>query len=449
MEEIIEDREPAGGPVYSICARVLEQGAVTPAFIGSALHGNGMFRLMKALRHETPRVETLAKRLGGKASAAVFLCRHRKHVGKTAFLRALTDLKPGDTLGGGALGPVMTIGDAKSSAVTQAKAGDVVAAIKSDHLGSGKLYGAGQIETPAWHRTLSPLLTTGLKAANDRDDAKLSEALHKLASEDLSLTVSTDKESGAHVLAGQGVLHLRRARETMVEEFGVATVEAALAPQLRETITRKIDVHYRHKKQTGGAGQFADVKLTVKPGQRGDGFTFDQTIHGGSVPRNYFAAVEAGARDATERGPLGVLVVDIHVPRTDGQYHNVDSSDMAFRLAGRGGVREALADASPVLLEPVYDVRFSVPSVYTGALNPLVSSRRGQVLGFDRETDCEGWDLFRAQLPGTALEGLIADLRSITQGVGRYEAEFSHYQEVYGKDAEKMIELRAGMLADA
>jgi elongation factor G len=449
MEEVIEDREPASGPVYSICARVLQEGAVTPAFIGSALHGNGMFRLMKALRHETPGVAALAKRLGGEASAAVFLSRFRKHVGKTTYLRALTDVKPGDTLGGHALGPLMTIGDAKPAPLPHAKAGDVVAAIKSDHLGSGRLYATGDVATPDWHKTLEPVFTVGLKAASDRDDAKLSEALHKLVSEDLSLTVSTDQESGAHVLAGQGVLHLRRAREAMAEDFGVDTVEAALAPQLRETITRKMDVHYRHKKQTGGAGQFADVKLTVKPGQRGDGFTFDQTIHGGSVPRNYIPAVEAGARDATERGPLGFPVVDVHVTLTDGQYHNVDSSDMAFRIAGRGGVREALEGASPVLLEPVYNVKFSVPSVYTGSLNPLVSSRRGQVLGFDRESDCEGWDLFRAQLPGTALDGLIADLRSITQGVGRYEAEFSHYHEVYGRDAEKMIEHRAEMLADA
>jgi elongation factor G len=190
------------------------------------------------------------------------------------------------------------------------------------------------------------------------------------------------------------------------------------------------------------------VKLKVSPGQRGDGFTFEQTIHGGSVPKNYIPAVETGARDATDRGPLGFPVVDVHVNLYDGQYHNVDSSDMAFRIAGRGGVREALEKASPVLLEPIYEVRFSVPSIFTGALNPLVSSRRGQVLGFDRETECEGWDLFRAQLPGTALDGLIADLRSITQGVGRYEAAFSHYQELYGKDAEKMIEKRAEMLAE-
>jgi elongation factor G len=428
---------------------VLQAGAVTPAFIGSALHGNGMFRLMKALRHETPGVETLAKRLGGKAKAGVFLARYRKHVGKTAYLRAFKALKPGDTLGGAALGPFSTVGDAKPAPLAQANAGDVVAAIKSDHLGSGQLYGAGDTEMPPWHQALTPVFTLGIKAVSDRDDAKLSEALHKLASEDLSLTVSTDQETGAHVLAGQGILHLRRARETLAGDFGVETGEAALAPPLRETITRKMDVHYRHRKQSGGSGQFADVKLKVAPAARGEGFSFEQTIHGGSVPRNYIPAVENGARDATDRGPLGFPVVDIHVNLYDGQHHSVDSSDMAFRIAGRGGVREALEGASPVLLEPMYEVKFSVPSVFTGGLNPLVSSRRGQVLGFDRESDCEGWDLFRAQLPGSALDGLIADLRSITQGVGRYEAAFSDYHELYGKDAEKMIEKRAEMLAEA
>jgi len=448
MEELIEERAPASGPVYAICARVLQEGTVTPAFIGAALHSHGMTRLMKALRHETPDVEALAGRLGN-AKAAVFLARHRKHVGMTAYLRCLTDLKTGDTLGGGTLGPISTVGDAKAQPVTEAKAGDVVAAIKSDHLRAGHLYDDGEAPMPQWHSALPPVLSVGLKAENDRDDAKLSEALHKLVVEDLSLGVSTDRETGAHVLAGQGALHLRRARETMAEALSVPTVEVAIAPELRETITRKVDEHFRHKKQTGGAGQFADVKIYVEPAPRGEGFVFDEIIHGGTVPKNYIPAVEAGARDATERGPLGFSVVDIHVTLYDGQYHNVDSSDMAFRIAGRGCTRQGLENASPVLLEPIYNVRFSIPSIYTGALNPLVSSRRGQVLGFDRETDCEGWDLFRAQLPGTALEGLIADLRSITQGVGRYEAEFSHYQEVYGKDAEKMIELRAEMLAEA
>ncbi len=450
MEELIEDREPAAGPVYAICSRAIREARVTEAFIGSAEHANGVVRLMKALRHETPGVEALLERLGGRAHAGVFLVRHRRHVGKTAYLRAFRELAPGQKLGGAPLGPLSTVGEAKAAPIDHAGPGEVVAAIKSDHLDSGRLYDAdGVVPAPTWHRALTPVMSVGLRAKSDRDDAKLSEALNRLASEDLSLSVSTDPETGAHVLSGQGVLHLRRAREVLANELGVETEEAPIAPELRETITQKADVHYRHKKQTGGAGQFADVKIKVEPAPRGTGFVFDETIHGGSVPKNYIPAVEAGAKEAMERGPLGFPVVDVHVTLYDGQYHSVDSSDMAFRIAGRGGVKEALAQAQPVLLEPIYDVTFHIPSVFTGALNPLVSSRRGQVMGFDRDPDAEGWDIFRAQLPGTALEGLINDLRSITQGVGRYEATFSHYQEVYGREADRMIEKRAEMLAEA
>ncbi len=276
--------------------------------------------------------------------------------------------------------------------------GQVFSAIKSDHLEGGRLYAADELPAPDWYRPLAPLLRTGIVPAHEKDDAKLSEAIGKIVHEDPSLTAEHDSETGAHVLAGQGALHLRRARETLAEAFGVETSERPLTPPLRETITKPADVHYRHKKQTGGAGQFADVKLKVAPLPRGEGFQFDQAIHGGSVPKNYIPAVEAGARDATDRGPLGFPVVDVAVTLYDGQYHSVDSSDMAFRIAARGGVRQALDEAGAVLLEPIYEVRFLVPSIFTGALNPLVSSRRGQVLGFDRLSRRRGL----GRVPGAA-----------------------------------------------
>ena len=457
LEELIEDRAPATGALYGICSRVLAEGTVVPAFIGSAEHSNGVFRLMKALRHEVPTLDALKARIdggveggaGGGALAASFLARHRRHVGKTVYARAFAELKSGDRLGGGALGPLAVVHGEKFEQAQAVRPGQVFSAIKSDHLEGGRLYAADEVPAPGWYRPLQPLLRTGIAPAQDKDDAKLSEAISKVVREDPSLTAEHDSETGAHVLAGQGALHLRRARETIAEALGVETVEKPLTPPLRETISKPVDVHYRHKKQSGGAGQFADVKLKVGPVTRGDGFQFDQTIHGGSVPRNYIPAVEAGAREATDRGPLGFPVVDIQVTLQDGQYHSVDSSDMAFRIAARGGVRQALEEAGAVLLEPIYEVRFFVPSVFTGALNPMVSSRRGQVLGFDRVADAEGWDEFRALLPGTALDDLIADLRSITQGVGRYEAAFHHYQELYGRDAETMIQSRAKALESA
>ena len=445
LEELIEDRAPANDAIYAICTRVLKDSTVVPAFIGSAEHGNGLFRLMKALRHEAPDVSSLTERLGG-ASAISILARHRKHVGKTIYLRALAPVKAGDTLGGAALGPVSVIKGDKFETATEVTSGQIFSAIKSDHLDAGQLYAAETLPAPGWYAPLPPLLRHAIVPVHEKDDAKLSEAIGKLTTEDRSLTATHDAETGAHVLQGQGALHLRRARETLAEAFGVETEERPVTPALRETITKKVDIHFRHKKQSGGAGQFADVKLRIGPVARGQGFQFSESIHGGSVPKNYIPAVEHGAKDATDRGPLGFPVVDIAVELYDGQYHNVDSSDMAFRIAGRGGVRQALGEASAVLLEPIYEVRFMVPSVFTGALNPMVSTRRGQVLGFDRVADAEGWDEMRAMLPGTALDDLIADLRSITQGVGRYEAQFDHYQELYGKDADMMIESRAKAL---
>ncbi|MEO1494680.1 MAG: elongation factor G [Pseudomonadota bacterium] len=446
LEELIEDRAPANTTVYGICTRVLGENRVVPAFIGSALHGNGIFRLMKALRHEAPDVAALSERSANAASAASFLSRNRKHVGKTVYMRALQPVATGAELGGAQLGPISVLsGDAFGTAQA-VEPGQIFSAIKSDHLAAGRLYGAEEIPAPAWYQPLTPLLRHAIMPVHEKDDAKLSEAIGKIVGEDPSLSASHDIETGAHVLSGQGALHLRRAREVLVDVFGVETAERALTPPLRETITKATEVHYRHKKQSGGAGQFADVKMKVGPVARGEGFAFDQVIHGGSVPKNYIPAVEAGARKATDRGPLGFPVVDIAVTLQDGQYHAVDSSDMAFKIAGRGAVRQALEEAGPVLLEPIYEVVFTVPSVFTGALNPMVSSRRGQVLGFDRLAEAEGWDAFRALMPGTALEDLIADLRSITQGVGRYEATFHHYQELYGRDAETMIETRAKAL---
>ncbi len=441
LEEIIEEKHPQDSPVYAICARVLAENRVTEAFIASAEHRNGVTRLMKALRHETPPPAAARDRLGGAPAAVSFLARHRKHVGKTTFLRVFGEgLKAGDTLGGGGVGMLSDAGSDKPAALAEVEEGGVAAALKSDHLVPARLYTAqGGSEPPAWRAVARPLLHRALRPVHERDDVKLSEAIATIAGEDTGLTVSQDPESGAQVVGVQGALHLRRLRENLAEVFGVEAEDYPVATAFRETISRRVETHYRHKKQSGGAGQFADVKLTVAPSDRSEGFLFDQTVKGGAVPRQYIPAVETGAREAMRSGPLGFAVVDVSVTLLDGQHHAVDSSDMAFRIAGRSGVSQALTEAGPVLLEPIFDVEFSVPSHFTGALQPIVSSKRGHVLGFDRDPDAEGWDVMRTQMPGPALENLIAELRSATQGVGRYTAEFSHYEELYGREAEKIV----------
>ena len=181
------------------------------------------------------------------------------------------------------------------------------------------------------------------------------------------------------------------------------------------------------------------MHLSVHPNPRGIGFTFEETVKGGAVPRNYIPAVEAGARDALAAGALGFPVVDVGVTLTDGQHHSVDSSDFAFRAAGRAAVAQALADAVPTLLQPIHQVEIHAPSVHSGALGALVSSLNGRVLGFDRDPGARGWDLFRTQMPASALGDLAQSLRSATQGVGWLEARFDHFEEVYGRDADRIV----------
>jgi elongation factor G len=450
LEQVVEDREPPAGALYDICARALAENRATEAFIGSAAKGAGVTRLMKALRHETPQVDALRRRLAGDGPepvAVAFHVHHRRHVGKETYLRALgPGLSAGAPLGGGNVGALTHIEDAGKE-TGPVEPGSVVAAVKSDQFAVGRLlFRDRSASPPSWARSPTPMLARRIVPEAERDDAKLSAALARLAEDDPGLTVTAEEGTGAPLLRVQGPLHLRRTLATLAEEFGVKARDAAPAGVWRETVARPASVHHRHRKQTGGAGQFADVKLTVAPNPRGAGFAFDETVKGGAVPRNYIPAVEAGAREATAAGPLGFPVIDVAVTLTDGQHHAVDSSDFAFRAAGRAAVAEALAEAAPVLLQPVHEVEIHAPSVHAGALTGLVSAAKGRILGFDRDPQARGWDLFRAQLPGPALDELAAALRAATQGLGWFEARFDHYEEVYGREAERVV---AGRRAEA
>ncbi|MFQ5622699.1 MAG: elongation factor G [Paracoccaceae bacterium] len=457
LEEIIEDRTPADGPVFSICSRVLQENRAMPALIGSAGHGSGIVRVMKALRHEAPDASALRDRLVADTAsstpiiAAAFHATHKRHVGKAVYLRALQAIDPSKPIGGRPAGQITAAGpDGGSGALGSVEAGQVVVAVKSDHLFAPRLCAESKLlDPPDWCKPLPPMLFRILEPVNERDSAKLTGALSTLAESDPSLSVGQDPETGAALAGTQGTLHLRVLKQRLADTFGIEVHEVVPPGTYRETITRKSDTHYRHKKQSGGAGQFADVKLLVAPARRGSGFSFSDTVKGGTVPRNYIPAVEAGARDAMERGPLGFPVVDVSVNLHDGLHHSVDSSDMAFRIAGRMGVKEALASGVPVLLQPFYLIQIHIPSIFTGALGQLISTHRGQVLGYDRDPKAKGWDVFRATVPGSALDALVGEIRSVTQGVGYFEAEFERYEELYGKEAEKVSEARLQELAGA
>ena len=450
LEELIEDKAPPSAEVYDICARALREGRVIEALIGSAGHGNGIVRVLKALRHEAPAPSALRDRLQAQAGlgdpplAVVFASAHRKHVGKTLLLRALAPLAPGHTLGGKAPGQLTPADPRDSRHVDAVAEGDIVSAVKSEHLAAGRLATADALhETPAWHRPQPAIAQRILAPTSERDSVKLSGALAVLAEGDGALTVTQDPATGGALVGVQGPLHLRVLRQRLKDTFGMEVEEVVPEPAYCETISKGQETAYRHKKQTGGAGQFADVKLVVAPGERGAGFAFAEVVKGGAVPRNYIPAVETGARDAMERGPLGFPVVDVAVTLTDGQAHAVDSSDMAFRIAGRQGTKEALKAAAPVLLQPVFRIAIHAPAMFTGALGPIVAAHAGQVLGFDADPGAAGWERYEALVPGSALSGIANDVRASTQGVGWFERAFDHYEELHGKAADRIVQERA------
>jgi elongation factor G len=447
LEELIEDRAPPSDAIYAISSRVLRENKIIPVLFGSASHSNGMMRLMKALRHEAPPVEALRKRLaaagvGENALTAVsFHAYHRANVGKTVLVRALANgVKQGSALGGGGLGSVQEPASGKPVAGGTPGAGYVFAAVKSDHLPVPALLTAtAAAPPPQWTTPPTPMLERILVPESERDETKLSATLAKLVETDRGLRVMQEEGTGAQLICAQGPVHLRDLRKTLSEVFHVEVTDQPLSPIYRETISKSSNIHYRHRKQTGGAGQFADVHLSVRPNERGEGFTFAETVKGGTVPRNFIPAVEAGAREAMEKGPLGFQVIDVDVTLTDGQYHAVDSSDFAFRAAARMGVKQALSQASAVLMQPVVRIEIHIPSIYSGGLVAIVSSLKGQVLGFDRDEGAKGWDVFRALVPGSSLDELARSLRSATQGIGYFSKTFDHFEELYGKEADAII----------
>jgi elongation factor G len=226
------------------------------------------------------------------------------------------------------------------------------------------------------------------------------------------------------------------------DRFGVAITTHRPSVGYRETIRRGIQQRGRHKKQSGGHGQFGDVVLDIKPLPRGAGFTFAEKITGGVVPRNYIPSVEEGVIDGLKSGPLGFPVVDIAVTLIDGSYHTVDSSDMAFRTAGRIGVVEALPQCNPVLLEPIHAVEIICPSEATAKINAILSGRRGQILGFDTREGWNGWDVVRALMPESEIGDLIIEVRSATAGVGSFTFKFDHMAELTGRTADQIIAAR-------
>ncbi len=447
LEKLLEDVIPSTNEVYANLTRDLAGNLIVPVFFGSATHGNGIRRLMKALRHEAPDVAETASRLNIDATdevrVRIFKTVHAGHAGKLSYGRLMRGrISEGDTLGGVRPAGLNRIFGTNTERLNTAETGDVIGFGKMDNIATGDLLGADAVVAGA-DPAPAPLYGLAIRAERRSDDVKLPANLQKILDEDPSLSTQHDDTTGEYVLLGQGDMHLRLALEKLANRSSLSVVATAPRVAYRETIRKPVSTHARHKKQSGGHGEFADVHIDIKPQGRGDGFGFSDTIHGGAVPKQYIPAVEAGAREALQTGPLGFPVVDVAVTLTDGQFHAVDSSEMAFRKAGAQAIRDALPDAGPVLLEPINDVTISIPNAYTARIQRIITSHRGQILGYDAKSGWDGWDEVSCQMPASEMHNLIVEIRSSTQGAGTFQATFDRLQELTGKDADKVIEAHA------
>jgi elongation factor G len=446
MEKLLSDVNPEQDLVFADLVRETREGLIAPVFFGSTAHGYGIRRLLKALRHDTPEPKYAAKRLGLKgAGAYVMKISHAGQAGKLAYARVFgKSMADGDqlTLSDGSTqrpGALFAVQGAQTKKVSTAPEGDVAAIGKLDPVAAGDLLaigGAAQRAAVAPAKRF-PVFQLAIATKDRKDDVRLSGALQKLVDEDSGLSVLHDQITHEILLQGQGDPHLRAVIERLRSRFNVEVTTAPPSTPYKETIRKSAEKRGRHKKQTGGHGQFGDCVIQVAPLPRGGGFEFIDKIHGGAIPRQWIPAVEAGVKDAMAKGPIGFPVVDASVTLIDGSFHAVDSSEHSFQMAGRIGMSEALADCSPVILEPIEKLAIYTPNSGTAKVNSAVSSHNGQILGFEARENWPGWDRVDAYLPHAERQTFIIELRSLTQGLATFEAVFDHMVEVSGRRAEE------------
>ncbi|MES2001628.1 MAG: elongation factor G [Pseudomonadota bacterium] len=448
LEQLLTDQVPAPETVFHDLARETGENLGISVLFGSASSSWGVRRLLKALRHEVPGPDAAARRLDVTSAALyVFKVVHGA-IGRLAMTRVLGGpIREGAELTGAdggiaRLAALFSVQGEKTQKLNVACPGDIVAVAKIDHAKAGEWLTTGALPPRIEIAFPARNCAQAIEPADRKDDVKLSGALQRLQEEDCALVIEHDDANHELRLRGVNDEHLNTVVARLKRRFGVEVKSHAPAIGYRESIRRPVTQKGRHKKQSGGHGQFGDVIIEVRPLERGEGFRFEEKIHGGAIPKQYIPAVEDGVREAMVKGPLGFEVVDCAVTLTDGSYHSVDSSELAFRLAGRMAMHEALQAAQPHLLEPIHKLTVVCPSSATRRITSAVAGRRGQMLGMTPRDGWNGWDRIEALLPEAELTGLEAELRSQSQGLASYEAEFDHLSELNGALADKVVQPR-------
>ena len=453
MEELLSDVEPPREEVFGDLSREFADCLVVPILIGSAEGDHGIRRLLKALRHEVPGVSAAAARMGleanGDAVVQVLKTIYSAHGGKLSLSRVMNgSLKDGALLhtadGREArVGGIFALVGAAQTKLAEVKAGDTAALVRLEGIMTGDLLTSGKTALPK--RTvelLAPVYRLAIEAADRKDEVKLTAAIGKLCEEDPSLIFEQNAELREMALAGQGEIHLKVSCEKMVSKYGLKLNTHPARVPYKETIRKSVTQRGRHKRQSGGHGQFGDCVIEIKPQPRGAGFIFVDEIVGGVVPKQFIPSVEKGVRESLARGVLaGYPMIDIHVTLTGGSFHEVDSSEMAFQIAASMGAQAAARDASPVLLEPVMAVEVLTPDDFTGEVMGNLAARRGRVSGMEGRGSAQA---ITAEVPLSAMFGYSTDVRSMTQGRATYTMQFARYAPVPAQVTETMLERMRG-----
>ncbi len=460
MEKYMETMELSKDELAAVMPKAVMSGSVTPIFMLAAEKDKGVAELLdfiagygpnplmckrKLVKEDSEETSVLAPKEDGPCLAQVFKVVSDPHLGKLCYLRVFTGkLESKTQINVSATGKPEKIGQLvrpqgeKREDVADAVAGDIVGVAKVDNLHIGDtLYTNGE-----WRFEKMPLPypMTGLAVAprNRGDEQKMGLNLNRLCEEDPTFIFQRSEQTGEQVISGMGLVHLDVMLSRLKTRYGMELDTKPPKIPYLETVTKEAEGSYRHKKQSGGAGQFAEVHLRIKPNERGKGFEFVNAIVGGVISGPFIPSVEKGVKKALDRGPVaGYPLVDVVVELFFGKEHPVDSKDIAFQIAGEMGFKEIVEGTKPVLLEPIVNLEIAFPAQYFGDISGDISSRRGRPTGTDQMGEMQ---VLKAQVPLAEVADYGSTLKAITQGEGSYTMELSHYEGVPANIAQQVAQ---------
>ena len=461
MEKYLEEEEISVEDLKTAIREGTLNHELVPILNGTAFKNKGVQPLLDAVVDYLPSPldipEIIGQSLKGNEevtrrpdddepfAALAFKIMTDPHVGRLAFFRVYSgSLEKGsqvlNTRTGNKerMGRILEMHANDREDVDAVYTGDIMAAIGIKDVRTGDSLVA--IDNPVILEEMTfpdPVIDVAVEPKSKADQEKLSKALMALSQEDPTFRVQTDQETAQTILSGMGELHLEVLVDRMLREFNVDATVGKPQVAYRETITKPVTNTYTHKKQTGGSGQFAEVEIDVSPAKPGEGYSFEDNISGGRIPKEYIPAVDAGIKEAMTSGVLaGFPVVDIHVELNDGKFHDVDSSDMAFKIAGTMAFKEAARKAKPALLEPIMAVEVVTPDNYLGGVVGDLNSRRGQVQGTEQRGNNQ---VVNALVPLSEMFGYVGDLRTMSSGRANYTMQFDSYQQMPANVQEEVV----------